>query len=148
MSDFFACMDLRGFAFVLLAVGASGLVIELFNPGVIVPGLLGAVCLVYALFLIGSVPLWIAGLLLLALLAGVVLLAMRAASRKVTTGAEGLVGEEGVAETDLADTDLFPGGTVFIHGEIWRAIADRPLPKGTRVRVTAVNGLTLSVIAL
>ena len=33
---------------------------------------------------------------------------------------------------------LAPEGKVFVHGEIWSAVADEPLPRGTRVRVIKV----------
>ncbi len=143
MSHIFGYLTLQGLAVFLLLAGVAGLAIEFSNPGVIVPGLLGATCLVIALFLFESLPLWIAGLLLLALLGVVSFLAVRASRRKVTTGSEGLVGEEGRAETDLR-----PEGTVFVHGELWRAVADRPAGPGERVRVTAVEGLTLKVTVL
>jgi membrane-bound ClpP family serine protease len=39
------------------------------------------------------------------------------------------------------------GGEVFIHGEYWRARAGERIPRGARVRVAAVNGLVLTVVA-
>jgi membrane-bound serine protease (ClpP class) len=60
-------------------------------------------------------------------------LVIRSHRRRVATGAEGLVGETG-----LAQTDLNPEGRVFVHGEIWRAEADAAIAKGGRVRITAV----------
>lgn len=67
-------------------------------------------------------------------------IALRARRNKVVTGVQGLVGEIGVAQTGLA-----PVGTVFVHGEIWNAIADSPVPAGSRVVVRAVEGLRLHV---
>jgi membrane-bound serine protease (ClpP class) len=59
---------------------------------------------------------------------------------RVTTGVEGLVGER--AEVVEA---LTPTGRVKVRGELWAARAtDAALP-GQRVRVTAVDGLTLKV---
>jgi membrane-bound serine protease (ClpP class) len=66
---------------------------------------------------------------------------VRAQRLKPTTGAEGLVGQEAVAETDLA-----PLGWVRVQGERWRAMADgAAVGTGDRVRVAAVDGLTLRV---
>ncbi len=64
----------------------------------------------------------------------IVTIAARALRRKVQTGVEGLTGETGTARTDLD-----PEGRVFVHGEIWRAIAPTPIPKGSRVRVVKVE---------
>jgi len=33
-----------------------------------------------------------------------------------------------------------------VQGEIWRAIADRPVADGARIRVVEVQGLTLRVV--
>lgn len=67
-------------------------------------------------------------------------LVVRAQRRRVVTGAQGLVGEGGVALTALA-----PRGTVLVHGERWTAEAPRPIAAGTAVRVRAVHGLRLEV---
>lgn len=62
-----------------------------------------------------------------------VYLVIRAHSRKVHTGKEGLVGESGVARTDLR-----PEGKVFVHGELWNAEAEGEIPKGSKVKVVQV----------
>ena len=36
-------------------------------------------------------------------------------------------------------------GMVFLQGELWRATASQEIPKGTQVRVTRVEGLTVYV---
>ena len=77
-----------------------------------------------------------AGLFLFALTLGV-----RAFRRRPLLGASGLVGETGVARGALA-----PEGQVSVHGEIWRAVADRPLADGAAVTVVDVQGLTLRVV--
>jgi membrane-bound serine protease (ClpP class) len=40
---------------------------------------------------------------------------------------------------------LAPEGKIFVHGEYWNAVSPVPVPAGARVRVTAVEGLTLTV---
>jgi membrane-bound serine protease (ClpP class) len=69
-------------------------------------------------------------------------LALRAQRLVPITGAEGLVNKEGTALTAI--TPEHPG-QVSVHGEIWRALSGQPLNAGDRVRVTAVDGLTLRV---
>jgi membrane-bound serine protease (ClpP class) len=71
---------------------------------------------------------------------GVLSYAIKAQISKVKTGREGLVGEEGVARTDV-----FDGGKVFIHGEIWNGKSEEPIHEGEKVIVTAVEGLVVSV---
>jgi membrane-bound serine protease (ClpP class) len=50
------------------------------------------------------------------------------------------VGQIGTALTSLA-----PAGKVFVHGEYWDAVASQSLAAGARVRVTAIEGLKLTV---
>jgi membrane-bound serine protease (ClpP class) len=69
-------------------------------------------------------------------------LAMRARRGRVTTGREGMIGEIGVARTQLE-----PSGKVFVHGELWNATAKTTLAAGSRVRVAGVDGLQLIVEA-
>jgi membrane-bound serine protease (ClpP class) len=61
-------------AYLLLSVGTLGLTIELWSPGAIVPGVVGAVSLLLAFFALQILPVSIAGLLLLLL--GVLLLVL------------------------------------------------------------------------
>ena len=37
------------------------------------------------------------------------------------------------------------GGTVFVHGERWRAASDRPLNPKQHIEVVGMDGLTLQV---
>jgi len=54
----------------------------------------------------------------------------------VTVGPQEIVGMEGVVRE---------GGLVFVHGELWKARSPEPLAPGQRVKVDALDGLTLSV---
>lgn len=69
-------------------------------------------------------------------------MALRARRNKVTTGTQGLIGEIGVARTELA-----PSGKVFVHGELWDARAAGDVHAGDAVRVRAVQGFELEVEA-
>jgi membrane-bound serine protease (ClpP class) len=71
---------------------------------------------------------------------GVLSYAIKAQLSKVKTGREGLVGEEGVAQTDVFDK-----GKVFVQGEIWNGKSDEPISQGEKVIVTAVEGLIVNV---
>jgi membrane-bound serine protease (ClpP class) len=67
-------------------------------------------------------------------------IALKARRNKVVTGAQGLVGETGVVQTALS-----PQGKVFVHGELWDAVASSALPTGQMVVVRRIDGLTLQV---
>jgi membrane-bound serine protease (ClpP class) len=77
-----------------------------------------------------------------AIAAFLVRLGLAAQRRPAVTGMEGMMSETGEAMTAIE-----PGGTgrVNIHGEIWRAISNDRIVPGERVRVAAVDGLTLTV---
>jgi len=67
-------------------------------------------------------------------------IALKARRNKVVTGEQGLVGETGAAQTALT-----PQGKVFVHGELWDAVASAPLPVGQLVIVRHIDGLILQV---
>jgi membrane-bound serine protease (ClpP class) len=67
-------------------------------------------------------------------------LVVRARENKVISGAEGMIGEVGVALVPLD-----PQGKVFVHGEYWDAVASAPVAAGERVEVTAIEHLKLKV---
>lgn len=177
-------------AYILLMLGLLGLYFEFSNPGAILPGVLGAICLLLAIFSFQILPINYVGLILILLAIGLfilelkvqsygilsaggiiamvigsimlintpipelrpslkfiipvavglslififlITLAIRAHMKKAYTGREGLVGEVGIAQTDI---DL--EGKVFVHGEIWNAESSEKIPKGTKVKVAEV----------
>jgi membrane-bound serine protease (ClpP class) len=185
--------------YLLMLAGLLGLYFEFAHPGVYLPGVAGAICLLLALASFEVIPINLAGFLLIllgtgllvselfvtsygvlgiggvtafvlgslflidtsqtnlavnratitgaavaftAIVLGLGYVAMRERRRPAMTGREGLIGEIGeVRET------IQPGGTgrVLVHGELWRAVSDRPLSPGTPVRVMAVHGLEIRV---
>jgi membrane-bound serine protease (ClpP class) len=66
--------------------------------------------------------------------------AIKAQFSKVKTGREGLIGEEGLAKTDIQES-----GKVFVQGEIWNARSDEPIRAGEKVLIEKVEGLILKV---
>ncbi len=189
--------------FILLLVGVLGLYTEFTHPGVILPGVVGAIAIVLALFAMHLLPVNAAGLLLLAValalfmleakytshgvlgtggvvamllgalmlvrspitaggvslgvaagatlpFAALTILLMRLVLRsrawRPQTGVEELLREIGeIREPIAAGSGPDSNGLVFVHGELWRAVSDEPIPRGTRVRVLRVDGLTLVV---
>jgi membrane-bound serine protease (ClpP class) len=184
-------------ALVLLVLGALGIYVEFTSPGLIAPGVAGAILLLLGLSALSVMPInWLGAALLIVALTAFVLevkfaahgvlmlfgaiamvlgammlvegpipemrihwetalslalpfslitvfllsLALRARRNKVVTGAQGMIGETGSAITPLS-----PDGKVFVHGEYWDAVAPQPVTAGTRVRVTGVQDLKLTV---
>lgn len=67
-------------------------------------------------------------------------LVIRSQSRKPTTGAEGMIGERGVATTDIKNA-----GKVRVRGEIWSASSKEPISIGDQVVVLGMDGMVLQV---
>lgn len=139
----FAALGLIVGAFVLFAAEAKFASHGVLTAGGIVLLTLGGLLLVdspipemrvHLLTALGvSVPLGL-------ITAFVMTIALKAQRNKVVTGAQGLVGETGVAQTALS-----PQGKVFVHGELWDAVASSALPVGQLVIVRRVDGLILAV---
>jgi membrane-bound serine protease (ClpP class) len=184
-------------ASVLLMIGIMALYAEFNHPGAVVPGTVGVVFILLAVFALNLLPTRFAAVVLIlaafvlfaleakfathgvlaiggitTLVIGALLLvdapipemrvklatalalsiplglitvflmtvALRARRNKVVTGIEGLIGELAIAQTSLA-----PAGKVFVHGEIWDAIASANVPAGDKVRIQKVDGLELKV---
>jgi membrane-bound serine protease (ClpP class) len=139
----FAALGLILGAFVLFAAEAKFVSHGVLTAGGIVLLTLGGLLLVdapipemrvhLATALAVSVPLGIITAFLMSI-------ALKARRNKVVTGEQGLVGETGVAQTELS-----PQGKVFVHGELWDAVAPSPVPIGQLVVVRRIDGLTLQV---
>jgi membrane-bound serine protease (ClpP class) len=67
-------------------------------------------------------------------------IALKARRNKMVSGAEGLIGETGIAQTSLS-----PRGKIFVHGELWDAISSSDVSAGQAVVVRRVDGLQLQV---
>ncbi len=185
--------------FLLLIMGVLGLYVEFSHPGMIVPGVVGGICLILALYAMQVLPVNVVGVLLIGLAValfileakytshgllglggavamvlgalmlvrspltgtgvslGVALivtapfalisvflmrLVLRSFGWKAATGSEQMTGMTGEV-TEAVE----PGGAgqIFVNGELWRAVAAAPIPRGARVRVARVDGLTLYV---
>jgi len=199
LTRFFNVLASPDVAVLLILGGLMGLYIEFSQPGGILPGVVGTICLILGfislqilpfsslglLLLVAGIALYIAeifitsyGLLFVAgslcfLLGGSMLFDLpevsdlnvsfwsvllpavigmslfaalviytlgRSQSRKQVTGVSELIGSVGRSVTALE-----PEGTVFIHGEHWRARAEESIAVGERVEITAVEGLRLRV---
>jgi len=73
-------------------------------------------------------------------------LVVRAQRRPTSLGGEGMINMQAEVRQRI------PGGRqrgkVFVHGELWNAVAAEPVETGSAVRVTAIDGMDLTVTAL
>ncbi|POR50636.1 membrane-bound serine protease (ClpP class) [Paraburkholderia eburnea] len=220
-SRFLAIIADPNVALILLTIGVYGLFFEFANPGFVLPGVAGGICLLVGLFAMQLLPVNYAGLGLvllglgclvaeaflptfgvlgfggivafavgalmlmdtdvpgygvpLPLIAGLALggavfvacvstVALRARRRPVVTGSEAMIGS--VGEIIDAGLQIESGGGfgdkhgnkhgganpatgwARVHGERWRVACAAPLAAGASVRVTARNGLMLTVAPL
>ena len=184
-------------ALILGLIGLLALYFEFTTPGMILPGIVGAICIFLALVAFNILPVNLLGVVLimgaivlfvleaklgshgvlavlgivsmvfgslvlidsplpelrvrLATALGVTLpfaaitifllrLVLLSHKTKSLVGMEGMVGEIGVAMSDLE-----PEGRVSVHGEIWQAYGDEPVQKGEKVKVLMVEGLKIKV---
>lgn len=105
-SEFLGIITDPNIAYILMLVGIYGLIIEFYNPGVGVPGVVGAVCLLLSLYAFQVLPISYSGLALIIL--GIALMTVEA-----FTPSFGIFGLGGivafvVGSIMLMDTDL-PG---------------------------------------
>ncbi|MGI9294124.1 MAG: NfeD family protein [Pseudomonadales bacterium] len=91
-------------AYILMLIGVYGLILEFYNPGGIIPGVVGAICLLVALYAFQVLPVSYAGLGLIGL--GIVLMVMEAFVP--STGVLGIGGVIAfiVGSVMLMDTEL------------------------------------------
>jgi membrane-bound serine protease (ClpP class) len=89
-------------AFLLLSVASLGIMIEIFNPGLIFPGIVGAISGILAFYALGQLPVNIAGVLLIVLAFGLFI-------GEVLTTSFGLFTVGGVASLVIGSLILFQG---------------------------------------
>jgi len=70
IEDFLHTIADPNIAYILLSLAMLGIMAEIFNPGLIFPGVVGAICLLLALFSLGMLPVNYAGILLIVLALG------------------------------------------------------------------------------
>lgn len=134
----------------LIAAGAAMMISEAFLPSFGVLGIGGIIAFVLGgLFLTNtgipefdlSLPFLAGfGIACAALIVLTGTMAARAQQRKVVTGREEMLGIEGIV-TSAVDGMAY----AQVHGESWRVRCNEPLSTGDRIRVVAMDGLTLQV---
>ncbi len=88
-------------AFILMLIGIAGLILEFLNPGAVVPGLVGAISLVVALYALALLPINYAG-------AGLVFIGIGLMIAEAHIGAFGALGAGGIAAFTIGALMMFP----------------------------------------
>ena len=103
--DFLYAISDPNIAYLLLSVATLGIMAELSNPGLIFPGVIGAICLLMAFFSLGTLPVNYAGI-------GLIILALGLLIGEVFTGI-GVLAAGGIISLILGSSILFKGGSLF-----------------------------------
>jgi membrane-bound serine protease (ClpP class) len=143
-------VNLVGVLLIVLALALFILEAKYASHGILVAGgiismLLGAVFLIRSPLTAGGVSLGIAVAVTLpfaVLTVFLMRLVLRSRRWKRATGREELIGAQGIV---VSPVDSGAEGMIRIHGELWRALATRPVLIGKPVRVVKVEGLMLYV---
>jgi len=93
-------------AYILMTIGTIGIIAELYNPGAILPGIVGAISLIMAFYSLQTLPINYAGVLLLML--GLVMLIL-----EVTVTSFGLLAIGGITSLILGSVMLIKEGYPF-----------------------------------
>ncbi len=145
-------LPMNSAGFLLIALGIGLLVAELFVPsfGILFTG--GIIALTLGLLILFDTPasdlrvsFWsvlFPAILGVSVFGGVVAYSVtRSYLTPQQSGAEGLVGAQGEARSDLSATS----GKVFVAGEWWDAVSDQSIGVGERIEVRGINGMVLNV---
>jgi membrane-bound serine protease (ClpP class) len=144
-------LPIRYTAVMLLAAALILLLLEAKFGGHGVLAIAGILCLTFGTLTLVAAPVpemgvtpWVAIAISVAfggITVFLVRLAVRARRRKALIGADAMVGCKATAMEPLA-----PEGHILVEGEIWRAVAEEPLPKGTSLRVASHEQMLLHVV--
>ena len=99
-------------AFLLLSLATLGIMVEIFNPGLIFPGVVGAICGIMAFYSLGQLPVNIAGVLLIILAFGLFI-------GEALTTAFGLFTVGGITALVMGSLILFQGGSPVFRVDPW-----------------------------
>ncbi|MFO8101488.1 MAG: nodulation protein NfeD [Dehalococcoidia bacterium] len=91
-------------AYILLSIGSLGIILELYSPGSIIPGVTGALSLLMSFYALSVLDAYWAGVLL-------ILLAFGLFAAELFTSSFGLLSSGGVAALVIGSLILFSGGT-------------------------------------
>ena len=99
-------------AYLLLSIATMGIMAEIFNPGLIFPGVVGGICLLLAFFALGMLPVNYAGILFIVLAVGLFI-------GEVLTTTFGIFTAGGVVSLVIGSLILFQGASPVFRIDPW-----------------------------
>ena len=112
IEDFLYAIADPNIAYLLLSLAMLGIMVEIFNPGLIFPGVVGAISLLLAFFSLGVLPVNWAGVLLIALAFGLFI-------GEVLTTTFGLFTAGGIVSLVIGSLILFKGADPLFRVDLW-----------------------------
>jgi membrane-bound serine protease (ClpP class) len=106
IEDFLYAISDPNIAYILLSLATLGIMAEIFNPGLIFPGVVGGICGLLAFYSLGMLPVNYAGVLLVVLAFGLFI-------AEVFTTSFGLFTAGGITSLVIGSLILFKGGPLF-----------------------------------
>lgn len=129
---------------VLIFLGVSLMILEVFISSFGVIGLGGVIAFITGCILLSDHLSWTAiatmSIASIAFILILINLAIKSHKRKIVTGQEGLIGSQGIVLSVVNEKI-----TVRVAGEIWEAKSISMLNPGDAIKVTHIQGLTLLV---
>ena len=112
IEDFLYTIADPNIAYILLSLAMLGIFVEITNPGLIFPGVVGAICFLMAFYALGMLPVNYAGVLLIILAFGLFV-------AEVFTATFGLFTAGGVTALVIGSLILFKGGSTLFQVNPW-----------------------------
>jgi len=112
IEDFLYTIADPNIAYILLSLAMLGIFVEITNPGLIFPGVVGAICFLMAFYALGMLPVNYAGVLLIILAFGLFM-------AEVFTATFGLFTAGGVTALVIGSLILFKGGSTLFQVNPW-----------------------------
>jgi membrane-bound serine protease (ClpP class) len=106
IEEFLYAISDPNIAFLLMGLAMLGIFVEITNPGLIFPGVFGAIALLLSFFSLGTLPVNLAGILLIVLAFGFFI-------AEVFTASFGLFTAGGVVALVIGSLIMFKGGPLF-----------------------------------
>jgi membrane-bound serine protease (ClpP class) len=102
-------------AYILMSVAMLGIMAEIFNPGLIFPGIVGGICLLLSFYSLGVLPVNYAGVLLIVLAFGLFI-------GEALTPGFGLFFSGGIVSLIIGSLLLFQGAPLLFHVDWWLVV--------------------------